>query len=82
LLENITVAEDVKRVVRNLHATFSQVKVLDGHSVKLSASIGRSMYPDDGLELAALMKYADRKMYAQKNKNKVVQLPAHKHPME
>jgi len=82
LLENISVAEDVKRVVRNLHATFGQVKVLDGHSVKLSASIGDSMFPDDGLELAALMKYADRKMYAQKNQNKVVKLPAHKQPAE
>jgi len=32
--------------------------------------------------LAALMKYADRKMYAQKNQNKVVKLPAHKQPAE
>ncbi len=74
LLENIHVEKDAKRVMDNLHNIFSQVKTVDGKRVKLSASIGHSMYPDDGESLVALMKYADRKMYAQKRQDKVVAL--------
>ncbi len=74
LLENIKAAENVNRVVKNLHETFADVKTIDGQSVKLSASIGSSLYPDDGQDLAELMKNADQKMYEQKRLKKVVPL--------
>jgi diguanylate cyclase (GGDEF)-like protein len=66
LLENIQAAENVDRVVNNLHAMFADVKIPDGQGVKLSASIGSSLYPDDGEDLVALMESADGKMYEQK----------------
>ncbi len=80
LLENIQAAENINRVVKNLHDKFSEVKTLDGQSIKISASIGSSLYPDDGDDLGALMKSADRKMYEQKRLKKVVPLHSKQNP--
>jgi diguanylate cyclase (GGDEF)-like protein len=74
LLENIQAAENVDRVVNHLHAMFADVKIPDGQGIKLSASIGSSLYPVDGEDLAALMKNTNGKMYEQKLLKKEVLL--------
>ncbi len=71
LLENIRIPENALRVIEELHALFLNVTNIDGHEVKLSASIGLSIYPDEGDDLAKLIKCADRKMYAEKRKSKL-----------
>jgi len=78
LLENINHASNAKRVIQELHDTFREVTYLEGKNVKLSASIGCSIFPDDGQNLIELMKCADRKMYEAKSQSKVVKLDAHK----
>jgi EAL domain-containing protein (putative c-di-GMP-specific phosphodiesterase class I) len=40
---------------------------LNGETAYLSASLGITFYPDDALDLEALMKHADQAMYAAKN---------------
>ncbi|WP_420593760.1 putative bifunctional diguanylate cyclase/phosphodiesterase [Deinococcus sp.] len=44
--------------------------VVDGHSVQLSASIGMSVYPDDGLNGQHLIHHADTAMYVVKTHGK------------
>ena len=78
LLENINHASNAKRVIQELHDTFREVTYLEGKNVKLSASIGCSIFPDEGQNLVELMKCADRKMYEAKSQSKVVKLDAHK----
>ena len=51
-----------QRIVNELAAPF----VIDGHSVYVSASIGVSVYPSDGVEPDVLLKNADTAMYRAK----------------
>ena len=81
LLENINLATNAKRVIKELHDSFKLVNYLDGKNVHLSASIGCSLYPDEGHNLIELMKCADKKMYEAKSRSKVVKLGNHKKPL-
>jgi len=80
LLENINQASNAKRVIQELHDSFRLVDYLDGKNVRLSASIGCSVYPDEGGNLVELMRCADKKMYAAKSQSKVIKLGSHKKP--
>jgi diguanylate cyclase (GGDEF)-like protein len=51
-----------QRIVNELAAPF----VIDGHSVYVSASIGVSVYPSDGVDPDVLLKNADTAMYRAK----------------
>lgn len=51
------------RVVRALSAPYD----LDGVTVQISTSVGVAVYPEDGLDSAALLRAADSAMYAAKS---------------
>jgi diguanylate cyclase (GGDEF)-like protein/PAS domain S-box-containing protein len=51
-----------KRVLKALAGTHS----IDGHELKVTASVGVSLYPDDGLDSGTLIKGADAAMYQAK----------------
>ncbi|WEF35478.1 putative bifunctional diguanylate cyclase/phosphodiesterase [Pseudoduganella chitinolytica] len=56
----LTVAHRVKDAMRRpFH--------LDGHEIFVTASIGISLYPEDGEDATSLLKYADTAMYHAKN---------------
>ncbi len=67
ILPGIKQPEDVEIVIAKIRATLSQPFMLQGRSVSIAASIGCSIYPDDGDRLDALIDCADRAMYAAKN---------------
>ena len=50
---------------RFLHA-LEETHVIEGHNLHIAASIGVSVYPDDGLDAATLIKAADTAMYKAK----------------
>jgi len=54
--------ESARRLLRSLDAPFS----IEGHVLHSSASIGVSLYPDDGDDFAGLLKAADIAMYSAK----------------
>jgi len=58
--------EDAARVARRILAALQSAIVLDGHEVVLSASIGISLYPDDGEDVETLLRNADVAMYKAK----------------
>lgn len=54
------------QTAKNIMAALLEPILLDGHSVNITASIGISCYPQDGIDLMTMMKSADRAMYRAK----------------
>jgi len=63
LVEGIDKADDAGRIAQKINDAFSQPFVLNKHVLHISASIGISFYPDDGVQSAQLLKNADLSMY-------------------
>ena len=70
ILSRITDASHVDRVARDILRMLSEPFVLGGMSVASSASVGITLYPNDGNEAEKLIKNADQAMYAAKNKGR------------
>ncbi len=51
-------------------AALTEPHLIDEHELYISASIGISMYPDDGLDAVTLIKSADTAMYIAKHKGR------------
>jgi diguanylate cyclase (GGDEF)-like protein/PAS domain S-box-containing protein len=66
LLENITSSTDIipiiDKIVNELEAPFT----INQSSIKITASIGISIFPDDAIKTESLIKCADTAMYRQK----------------
>lgn len=67
LLSEIETSMDAARVAEKLLARFAVPRVIDGHTIRISLSIGISICPDDGNEADSLMHKADQAMYAAKH---------------
>jgi len=63
VLQGVRSATDAALVAQNLLDAVSPPLVLEGTELHLSASIGISLYPDDGSDVEALMRAADVAMY-------------------
>lgn len=63
LLPDITAADDAARVAEKLLEALARPFSIDGRQLMVSASIGISLYPDDGADIDALMRSADVAMY-------------------
>lgn len=70
MLDNLHDVRDMQRVVQELHNRCEWVTEVNGHPVKLHASIGAVIFPDDGASIDELLHAADQAMYAEKTKNK------------
>jgi diguanylate cyclase (GGDEF)-like protein len=69
-LPSIGGAGDAAMVAQKALAAIDQSLCLDGHTLHVSASIGISLYPDDGADAESLMRTADTAMYAAKEKGR------------
>jgi len=74
ILEEPTSREDAETVGQSLIQLLSQPFELDGHRVRIGASVGIAVYPEDALNAEALCIAADRRMYTEKNAGRT--LPA------
>lgn len=71
LLRNIN-EEDAKIKMREIHQNFEDFKIdYNGHLLPVSFSYGVAISPDDSMVYDVLIKIADARMYAFKEKNKV-----------
>jgi diguanylate cyclase (GGDEF)-like protein len=59
-------AEDVVRIGQSLVGAFSAPLVVDGRHLMISISAGASMYPDHGVDTAALLQAADAALFRAK----------------
>ena len=70
VLEDVHDTAPVEIVARKLLSEIMRPYSLAGHEVRVTASIGISVFPDDAIDAAALMKHADTAMYAAKQSGK------------
>ena len=70
LLHNLGEAQDAARVARRILEELSAPWDLNGREVFMTASIGISLYPDDGETVDHLLKNADAAMYQAKAEGK------------
>jgi diguanylate cyclase (GGDEF)-like protein/PAS domain S-box-containing protein len=66
LLQEVRQPEDAAIAARRLLRVVAEAHSIDQHDLHITASIGVSVYPDDGLDSEALIKNADTAMYQAK----------------
>ncbi|MDQ2694839.1 MAG: EAL domain-containing protein [Pseudomonadota bacterium] len=66
LVENLADPRAVVGIVRRLMAALTARLTIDGQTLHVCASIGVSIYPEDGQDAAALLRHADAAMYRAK----------------
>jgi diguanylate cyclase (GGDEF)-like protein/PAS domain S-box-containing protein len=67
LLQDIASHEPAALVAKRIIDAVSQVHSIEGHELYITASIGVSLYPRDGMDAETLMKNADTAMYQAKD---------------
>ncbi len=70
VFENIRSAEDVVDSARMLLHELAKPLSVYGHEISVTASVGISIYPQDGASIDQLLKHADVAMYKAKSKGK------------
>lgn len=66
LLRRMKEAEDAARFARDLHSILDPPFTVEGHELYVTASIGISLYPDDGRDALGLLKSAGAALYRAK----------------
>jgi diguanylate cyclase (GGDEF)-like protein/PAS domain S-box-containing protein len=67
LLSEVHDTASIDRVIQNILKTVSVPFALDGQEAYVTASIGVTCYPSDGVDIDELLKNADQAMYAAKD---------------
>ncbi|WP_246246948.1 GGDEF domain-containing protein [Candidatus Methylobacter favarea] len=70
LLSNIINREDIICSLRQIQQEISRPIIYQEQELRISACIGMAVYPDDGLDIDALLEIADSHMYQVKAENK------------
>jgi len=70
ILDDIQRPQDAAIVARRITEHASKPFVIEGHEVFVTASIGISIFPDDGRDITTLIKHADTAMYHSKGLGK------------
>ncbi|MEN8131659.1 MAG: EAL domain-containing protein [Pseudomonadota bacterium] len=70
LLEHYRVPEDPRTVAQDLLDSLGQSFSIQEHELFITASIGISLYPDDGITVDELVRNSDAAMYRAKEKGK------------
>jgi diguanylate cyclase (GGDEF)-like protein/PAS domain S-box-containing protein len=70
LLSEVNRAEDAESIAEKIRLAVMVPYTIDSHYLHLTASIGVSVYPDDGEDATALIQYADTAMYHAKAKGR------------
>ncbi|MGA3081228.1 MAG: PAS domain S-box protein [Terracidiphilus sp.] len=67
LLQNLDNPEDAVTAARRVLKVVAEAYSINGHDLHITASIGVSIYPDDGPDAETLIKNADTSMYQAKD---------------
>jgi diguanylate cyclase (GGDEF)-like protein len=66
LLTNLTDTSVAKGVVQKIRERIAESYTITGHEIRITASIGLAVYPDEGNRWGALLCHADAAMYRDK----------------
>ena len=72
LLTQIDGDPDLLRVIEQVNRGISVIHQSIELDTPITASLGTAIYPDDALDLDALLQTADAKMYEQKNSRNIM----------
>jgi diguanylate cyclase (GGDEF)-like protein len=72
VLEEPTSREDAERVGESLIQLLSQPFEFEGRAVRIGASVGIAVYPEDAFSAESLCIAADRRMYSDKNATRAI----------
>jgi diguanylate cyclase (GGDEF)-like protein len=67
LLSEVERPSDLLARIKKIHRIVTEVYTIDEHDLNIGASIGISIYPDDGVDNATLIRHADAAMYSIKD---------------
>jgi len=67
IFPDILSIEEIRHLKMRIMLQCVEPKLIDGHSIDISVSIGYAIYPVDGEEIDTIMKVADRNMYEHKS---------------
>ena len=67
LLSEVDHPDDAALIAQKIVASVAEPIIVDGHELALSASVGISIYPEDGQDAQSLIMRADAAMYHAKN---------------
>lgn len=65
---NPGITQSVEQLSEAIRSAIERPLLYDGHSLKVSASIGIALYPDDAADSTRLLRIADLRMYSLKQK--------------
>jgi len=75
ILEEPASRPDAEHVAQSLIELLKEPLELDGHTVRIGASVGIAVFPDDAAEMEALCIAADKRMYEEKMRLRVQSHP-------
>lgn len=70
LIENISSKNDVENIVKHFYTLLEKPVTINGNVIKLSSSVGISLYPQDGDNFKDLLNRADLALYQAKENGK------------
>jgi len=70
LLEELESAAEAEEVAEKIQASLLEPIGFEGHELRVGASIGVGVYPDNAPSIKALMEFADQAMYQAKHKTR------------
>jgi diguanylate cyclase (GGDEF)-like protein/PAS domain S-box-containing protein len=70
MLTDLETTQDTGKIVQKIQENLEKPFSLDGHTVRMSASMGISLFPEDGSDLDTLFRNADTAMYAAKERGR------------
>ncbi|HED34969.1 MAG TPA: EAL domain-containing protein [Gammaproteobacteria bacterium] len=70
LAENLTESCDVRLIAEKIISSLSKTMSINDKDLRITSSIGISVYPGDGSDAETLLKYADTAMYQAKKNGK------------
>jgi len=71
IVKNVNSKDEVDAVTQKITESLEITIDVDSHKINASASIGVSVYPDDGNSLEALINAADASMFCEKRKSRM-----------
>jgi diguanylate cyclase (GGDEF)-like protein/PAS domain S-box-containing protein len=70
LLEDVMNAESTAVAIEKISSVFADSFLLEGHEIRITASIGIALYPTDGENVSTLLRNADAAMYRAKDEGR------------